>query len=378
MTLPTGIVATYDYDAASQITGINYQNGATQIGNLTYTYDQAGNRTHIGGTLARTNLPAAFSAATHNAANQLTSKFGLSLTYDANGNLLTDGLYSYTWDARNRLVALTSIGGLSASFQYDAFGRRTKKTVNGASTDYLYDGLNLARETAGTAPTATYLNGLYLDEQFRRTDNGTGTSNDFLTDALGSVLALTDGTGTVQTSYTYEPFGSTTQAGVASANPVQYTGRENDGTGLYYYRARYYSPQHQRFISSDPIGLAGGLNTYAYVENNPISFVDPYGLRYRPPTNNLPPQNSRAGGGNYKGNWYPNLGTTEQRPGSPFRTPSDRVVRERPEMPPLRDEDLHKALEELPDFREEALKDLLDKIKDGDILRDLDDRFCRP
>jgi RHS repeat-associated protein len=378
VTLPTGIVATYDYDAASQLTGISYQNGTTEIGNLTYSYDLAGNRINIGGSLARTNLPVTLSAATHNAANQLTAWNGGSLIYDNNGNLTSDNSRSYTWDVRNRLTATFGVGG-SVSYQYDPFGRRTYKTVNGVTTNYQYDGQNLVREmTAGNVPTATFLAGLNIDEQFRRTDHGTNTSNDFLTDALGSVLALTDGSGAVQTSYTYGPFGNTSQAGAASANPVQYTGRENDGTGLYYYRARYYDPKIQRFISSDPIGLAGGLNTYAYVENNPIAFIDPHGLRYRTQPRNLPPQNSRTGGSNYKGDWYPNLGTTEPRPGSPFRTPSDRVVRDRPEMPPLRDEDFHKALEELPDFTEKALKDLLDKIRDRDILRDLDDRLCRP
>ena len=64
-----------------------------------------------------------------------------------------------------------------------------------------------------------------------------------------------------------------------STNPFQYTGRENDGTGLYYYRARYYSPTLQRFISEDPIGFEGGdVNFYAYVLNNPIRFQDPFGL----------------------------------------------------------------------------------------------------
>lgn len=125
------------------------------------------------------------------------------------------------------------------------------------------------------------LTGFRLDEFFRRTDS-TG-SRDFLTDALGSVLALTDSAGMVQTSYTYEPFGNTAVSGATNGNPHQYTGRENDGTGVYYYRARYYNPQLQRFISSDPIGLEGGLNTYTYVLNNPLRFTDPSGLVVCPP-----------------------------------------------------------------------------------------------
>jgi RHS repeat-associated protein len=89
---------------------------------------------------------------------------------------------------------------------------------------------------------------------------------------------LTDENGIVKTIYTYDPFGAVTITGEASDNPFQYTGRENDGTGLYYYRARYYSPELQRFISEDPIGLAGGINQFAYVGNSPCNWIDPLGL----------------------------------------------------------------------------------------------------
>jgi RHS repeat-associated protein len=82
--------------------------------------------------------------------------------------------------------------------------------------------------------------------------------------------------------YTYDPYGNTT-ASVASTNTLKYTGREQDFNDLYYYRNRYYKPSIGRFIQSDPIGLNGGMNTYAYVENNPVMFIDPYGLsKYQP------------------------------------------------------------------------------------------------
>jgi RHS repeat-associated protein len=82
----------------------------------------------------------------------------------------------------------------------------------------------------------------------------------------------------VQSEYTYEPFGAATEAGT-DANPFQYTGRENDGTGLSYYRARYYHPGLQRFVSEDPIGFRGGdTNLYAYVLNSPTGFRDTRGL----------------------------------------------------------------------------------------------------
>lgn len=89
-------------------------------------------------------------------------------------------------------------------------------------------------------------------------------------------------TAAVQTQYMYEPFGSTTISGPATTNSFAYASRENDGTGLYFYRARYYHPTLQRFIAEDPIGLNGGPNLYAYAGNNPIGFADPLGLKPRP------------------------------------------------------------------------------------------------
>jgi len=115
---------------------------------------------------------------------------------------------------------------------------------------------------------------------FARTD--AASARYFLTDALGSTMGLTDSTGAFQTTYTYEPFGNTTIAGTAS-NPYQYTGRENDGTGLYFYRARYYNPQFPRFISEDPIEFNGGdTNLYAYVGDSPTNFTDPTGTIWHP------------------------------------------------------------------------------------------------
>jgi len=97
-------------------------------------------------------------------------------------------------------------------------------------------------------------------------------------DALGSIIALIDSTGTVQTEYT-GPFGNTTVSGTSNTNQSQYTGRENDSTGLIYNRTRYYSPQLQRFVSEDPLEFDGGdVNIYAYVANSPTNYTDPYGL----------------------------------------------------------------------------------------------------
>ena len=82
--------------------------------------------------------------------------------------------------------------------------------------------------------------------------------------------------GRCNSAYTYEPYGRTTTTGTANPNPFQYTGRENDGTGLYYYRARYYLPGTQRFISEDPLDFLGGdMNLYGYVLQDPLNNVDP-------------------------------------------------------------------------------------------------------
>ncbi len=198
-----------------------------------------------------------------------------------NGNLTGDAVNTYEWDARNQLATINS--GVTASFEYDALGRRSSKTVARATTAFLYDGINVVQELSGSplAPSANLLTGLGADEIFTRTDSA-GTRH-LLTDALGSTLGLTDSFGTLLTEYTYEPFGNTIASGQANANPYQFTGRENDGTGLYYYRARYYSPTFQRFISEDPIRFNGGMNLYAYVIGNPVSFTDPFGLDKNPP-----------------------------------------------------------------------------------------------
>src|SRR5713226_6788027 len=152
-----------------------------------------------------------------------------------------------------------------------------KKTINGAITQFLYDGLNPVQElNASNVATANLLTGLNIDEFFSRTDSSGARS--FLTDILGRTLALTDSNGTIQTQYTYEPFGNVTVSGATNGNSYQFTGRENDGTGLYFYRARYYSPTFQRFVAQDPTGFnGGGPKLYAYVGNSPTNWADRFG-----------------------------------------------------------------------------------------------------
>ena len=102
---------------------------------------------------------------------------------------------------------------------------------------------------------------------------------DFLTDGLGSTILLTNSLGGSIAQYAYEPFGKATVTSGSSTNEFQYTGRENDATGLYFNRARYYHPGIQRFVSEDPIGWRGGTNLSVYAANAPTSFTDPTGLK---------------------------------------------------------------------------------------------------
>ncbi len=281
LTLPNGNSVVYAYNAASELLSLTYKQGATVIGDLTYTYDAAGNRIKQGGSFARSTIPPALATASYNANNQQTTFGTNTLTYDFNGNLQTvtdaGGTATYSWNARNQLAGITSTG-FAASFSYDSFGRRTGKTIQGTTTNFVYDGLNPVQEKAGATVTANLLTGLGIDEFLTRTD-GAGTRG-LLTDALGSTVALGDGTGTIQTQYTYEPFGYASQTGAANTNSYKYTAREDDGSGLYYYRARYYHPRLQRFVAEDPIGFGGGdFNIYGYVRNNPLRMIDSTGLK---------------------------------------------------------------------------------------------------
>ena len=265
----------YSYDTGSQLTGTTYTLGSNPLGNLSYGYDNDGRRSSVTGSFAGTGLPLAMSQTAYNANNQLTTWGTANLFYDLNGNMTSDGTHSYTWDARNRLSQIDS--GNTANFAYDAFGRRTSKTILGTQTGFLYDRANPVQELSGTNVIANSMSG-GIDEVFQRTDSAGARS--FLTDALGNTLALTDSTGATQTSYTFEPFGNTTTTGAATTSSFAYTGRELDATGLYYYRARYYNPATGRFISEDPLGYAANsVNFYELAYDSSTNYRDPSGMQ---------------------------------------------------------------------------------------------------
>ncbi|GAA2808641.1 hypothetical protein GCM10010505_38540 [Kitasatospora aburaviensis] len=269
-----GVHQDYTYDAAGQLTEIVYRKGSADLGNLTYTYDAAGLPIRIGGSYARTAVPGTTAASTYDAANQLATVGGKAVGYDADGNLTSDGTTAYTWNARGQLVALNG-PGTTAAFAYDAHGRRTSRTVGATTTTYLNDGANPLQEKTGTTVTTVIDGG--TDDLLLRESGGTTTR--YLTDALGSTVALADEAGNVNSRYLYDPFGTAKVSGDDNGNARRYTGREDDGTGLHYNRARYYSPALQRFISEDPIGFKGGINLHAYAANRPTSLTDPTGFK---------------------------------------------------------------------------------------------------
>jgi RHS repeat-associated protein len=279
--LPNGIKVGYQYDDADGVLSIAYKKtDDTPIESVTYTYDAGGQRTSRGdGNVAPKDTT--FSA-TYDEANRLTTITiagePFTLSYDDNGNLTsksgaTSGTTTYTWDARNRLIALSGPSG-SATFKYDAFGRRIEKTVNGTTTGFIYDGAQALAELKGSALDTVYHIGFMIDEVLARYGS---TNRTLLSDALMSVIAQAEDDQSVANFYAYSAYGEAAILALDQGNSLQYTGRENDQTGLYYYRARYYDPGLKRFITEDPIGIAGGINVYQYVGGDPISFTDPTG-----------------------------------------------------------------------------------------------------
>jgi RHS repeat-associated protein len=189
------------------------------------------------------------------------------------------------WNGRNQLTNIT--GAVSASFVYDGLGRRmTRKIGAGITEQYLYDGLDIILMKDGSNKIRTrYFRGLAIDEPWQRIDFGTkrnspSTNRVYMADALGSIVALADTGKVIQTEYDYQPFGATTTTGAGNKNSYKFTAREEDGTGLYYYRGRYYHPVLGRFVSEDPIGYSGRrIGLFVYVSNNPLIRRDPAGLK---------------------------------------------------------------------------------------------------
>ena len=199
-----------------------------------------------------------------------------TLTYDANGNLTAQGTRTYEWDAESRLVRVLESGSPIAQFAYDGFGRRVEKVTGGVTRTYVHDREDILEERISGGGTSRHVHGPGTDQPLAVV-NGGGATSYYLADHLGSVVQTTDGSAQVAHTRKYDPFGN--QSAGAGESGYAFTGREWDAeAGLYYYRSRYYDPALSRFLSEDQLGIAGGINLYAYVEGSPTRYVDPFGF----------------------------------------------------------------------------------------------------
>ncbi len=308
VTRPNGVTTTDGYDAAGRLTSITHTKGAATLASFAYVLDENGNRravTSAAGTeaytlnelnqLTRVTLPGgstidytydpagnratrtiggATTSYTYDDASQLTAVGGAPYTYDAAGNRLTGGGSTYTYDSLGRLAS-ASAAGSTTTYTSDGDGRRVSATTGGTTIPYLWD-MAASHDELVSDGTRSYLHagGNVLAEK-------SASSVAYpLADALGSVRAITDATGAVTGTASFDAFGATTtQTGATSI--FGFTGEMSDPAGIYL-RARTLDPTSGIFLQTDPIrpGAAGvvGYNQYSYVGNNPSTLTDPTGL----------------------------------------------------------------------------------------------------
>jgi RHS repeat-associated protein len=265
-TLGANLSYAYTYDAANQLSYVGRiqtsPGGSSYVLDKGFVYDAAGNLTQKceNGSIAFTdNPPTACSGAI---------------------------VSNYAYDPLNRMTAASGSYAPNHAFTYDDQGRRLSKTVGATTTNYLYNGQDILAEYQGnwSAALAHLTHGPGTDEPLQRVQGtvGQATGMSFMQDGLGSVVAAVPHSevngGANLATQRFDAWGQPSTQSAAAVPLYGYTGREPDATGLIYYRARYYDPSIQRFTQRDPIGVAGGVNAYAYVNNSPANFTDPTGL----------------------------------------------------------------------------------------------------
>ena len=238
-----------------------------------------------------------------------------TIIYDDDGNLLSDGKWTYRWDAENRLISMETQTALSPlviantaarrlEFSYDYRGRRVEKIVRGgyngftytsvaSDTRFLYDGWNLVAETDAAGNfIRSYTWGLDLTGSLSATggvgallqitEHATNTRYFPAYDGNGNIAALVNAsTGATAASYEYNAFGEPLRISgtYAHTNPIRFSSKfTDDETGLVYYGHRYYDARNGRFINRDPSEEAGGLNLYGFCGNNAVNGIDKLGL----------------------------------------------------------------------------------------------------
>jgi len=206
-------------------------------------------------------------------------------SYDDNGNLIyksqEGSQYRYAYDYENRLTRITKDGNVLATYTYNGEGKRVQSTEGGITTYYLYDGNNVIVERNSQGENiASYTRGLSLGGGIagiiaRRA----GSISYYHYDGLGNVTNLTNSSGSTIITYTYDAYGNVLSQSSPSTNSYQFSTKEYASeTDLVYFGARYYNPSIGRFITPDPLGFIDGPNVYAYCNNNPINWIDPFGL----------------------------------------------------------------------------------------------------
>jgi RHS repeat-associated protein len=262
---------TYGYDPFNRLVS------ASATGqSYTYDYDRFGNRWHQNGPHS--------SSLGFDANNHVVT--GSGVTYDATGNVTADGSHTYAYDAEERISKVD--GGTTATYVYDAEGRRVRKTTASGSVDYLYD-LD-GNQVAEVGPSAVFNRGeVYLGSRHLATYSAgpTGAAYFMHRDWLGTERLRTDFTGLSCETITSLPFGDaqTTSGTCGDVSPMHFTGKQRDSeSGLDDFGDRYYSSPTGRFTSVDPIWVKNDrlsdpqrLNLYAYGRNNPLLFTDPDG-----------------------------------------------------------------------------------------------------
>jgi RHS repeat-associated protein len=288
----------YEYSQAGNLTSVDdAQRGLTQ-----YHYDPLDRLTSVRGAREESfsHDPAGnllLDRRTHVVGNKLLLQGDKHYQYDEFGNLIRESrgreqklVTEYRYDTQHRLIHVTKPDGSEAHYQYDAFGRRIEKQVtdklgHSEKTEFLWQGDKLLAESSDSH----YQTYLYEYGSFRPLALIVGEGADnahpyfYHLDQVGTPLEMTDHDGAIAWSVDYRAYGNVARERVQEiTSPLRFQGQYYDAeTGLHYNRHRYYSPETGRYITVDPIGLAGGLNNYQYAKN-PTGWVDPLGLAQCP------------------------------------------------------------------------------------------------
>jgi len=248
-------------------------------GTIEYTYDKVGNR------LTRSINDQTETYRYFPGSNRLSEVGGapaLSYTYDLNGNITGVDDKTLIYNQNNRLIQVKKNGTVLGEYNYNGMGQRILRTADGVTTIFVYDfdGNIIAESRPDGTLTAEYL--YLLGNRIARVDVETETFSYYLNNYLGTPLLMTDDTGKVVWEAFYKPFGDAyVNPNSELVNNFRFAGQYYDKeTGLHYNYHRYYDPKTGRYLTPDPIGLAGGINLFSYAANNPVNLIDPFGLEF--------------------------------------------------------------------------------------------------